>query len=80
MAIAASPASGKSRGLCEEGNDQHRVRVEHDKHTLLVHVSDEDGGGWTTMAIDRATRAWAVAQRDRQADAAASAYDVLYGE
>jgi hypothetical protein len=42
------------RGLEEEGNSQHRVRVEHNRETLLVHVSDEDGKGWTTLAIDRA--------------------------
>jgi hypothetical protein len=75
---ATAGGGGKSRGLREEGNDRHRVRVEHDKHTLLVHVSDEDGGGWTTIAIDRATRAWSVAQRDRQLDAASSAYNALY--
>ncbi len=29
------------------------ARIEHNKHTLLVHISDEDGRGWTTLAIDR---------------------------
>lgn len=76
--VAAPSAGGKSRGLCEEGNGKHRVRVEHDNHTLLVHVSDEGGGGWTTIAIDRATRQWSVAQRDRQLDAASSACSALY--
>ena len=73
-----SPAGGKSRGLCEEGNPRHRARVEYDNHTLLVHLSDEDGGGWTTIALDRATRSWPVAQRDNQLDAAASACRALY--
>ena len=44
------------RGLEEEGNPKHRIRVEHNKHTLLVHVSDEDARGWTTVAIDRHKR------------------------
>jgi hypothetical protein len=70
---------GQARTLAEEGNPSHRVRVEHDQHTLLVHVSDEDGRGWTTIAIDRATRAWAVAQRDVQLDAAVSSCRALYG-
>jgi hypothetical protein len=43
VAASAGP-SGKARGLCEEGNERHRVRVEHDKHTLLIHVSDEGRG------------------------------------
>jgi hypothetical protein len=66
------------RGLEEEGNPKHRVRVEHNKHTLLVHISDEDGHGWTTLAIDRPTREWAIAQRGRQLDAAEAAYGLLY--
>jgi hypothetical protein len=74
------PSPGRQvRGLQEEGNPLHRVRVEHDRHTLLVHISDEDGGGWTTVAIDRGTREWSVAQRDRQTDAAEAAYTLLYG-
>jgi len=68
----------KVRGLQEEGNPKHRVRVEHNKHTLLVHVSDEDGRGWTTLAIDRNTREWSIAQRVRQLDAAMAAYEQLY--
>jgi hypothetical protein len=66
------------RGLEEEGNPKHRVRVEHNKDTLLVHISDEDARGWTTLAIDRSTREWAVAQRGRQLQAAEAAYDLLY--
>ena len=53
------------------------VRVEHDRRTLLVHLSDEDGSGWTTLAIDRATRVWAVAQEATQRDAAGHAVRAL---
>jgi hypothetical protein len=73
----ASPGQ-KSRALCEQENPLHRVRVEHDNHTLLVHISDEEGRGWTTLAIDRTSRAWSIAQRDRQIDAASTAYEALY--
>jgi hypothetical protein len=66
------------RGLQEEGNPEHRVRVEYNKNTLLVHISDEDGEGWTTIAIDRASRHWSVAQRRRQLDAAEVACSLLY--
>ena len=31
------------RGLEEEGNPRHRVRVEHNRDTLLVHIAGEDG-------------------------------------
>jgi hypothetical protein len=68
----------RSRALCEQSNPAHRVRVEHDRHTLLVHISDEDGHGWTTVAIDRSTRAWSIAQRDNQIAAASHAYHALY--
>jgi hypothetical protein len=50
----------------------------HDAHTLLIHLSGEDGEGWTTIAVDRATRRWAVGQDARQADSAESAYERLY--
>ncbi len=79
--LAAPPGrGGRSRTLCERENPSHRVRVEYDNHTLLVHISDEDGGGWTTVAIDRASRAWSVAQRDTQLGAAKSASEALYHE
>jgi hypothetical protein len=79
--FVGAAATGRAvRGLHEEGNPDHRVRVEHDKHTLLVHVSDEDGQGWTVLAIDRASRQWAIAQRTRQSDAAVAAYGLLYGD
>jgi len=80
VAAASSPEDGKAvRGLHEQGNPRHRLRVEHDVHTLLIHLSDEDSAGWTTIAVDRATRQWAVAQDDRQSDTARGAYDALYG-
>jgi hypothetical protein len=64
------------RGL-EEEKSKHRLRVEHNRIRFL-HVSDEDGKGWTTLAIDRVTRRWAVAQRPRQLQAAVAAYEQLY--
>lgn len=64
--------------LAEEGNAGHRLRVEHNRDTVLVHLSDEDGKGWTCLAVDRATRRWAVSQGLRQLDAAAGAYAELY--
>ncbi len=71
-------ADATRRGsLHESGNPGHRCRVEHDATTLLVHVSDEDGEGWTTMAVDRATRRWAVAQARTQREAATRAVDLL---
>jgi hypothetical protein len=66
------------RGLEEEGNPQHRVRVEHNKDTLLIHISGEDGHGRPTLALDRATREWSIVQRYGQADAAKTAYCGLY--
>jgi hypothetical protein len=66
------------RGLHEQGSPSHRLRVEHDQHTLLIHLSDEGGDGWTTIAVDRDTRAWSVAQALRQSDAARDAYKGLY--
>jgi hypothetical protein len=47
---------------------------------LLVHLSDEDGKGWTVLAVDRATRGCAVAQVLRQVDAAEAAYTRLYSD
>lgn len=75
---AAGDGVKPSRGLHEQANPRHRLRVEHDAHTLLIHLSDEDGAGWTTIAIDRPTRQWSVAQDDRQSDTARGAYDALY--
>jgi len=77
--FVGSASRGRAvRGLEEEGNPKHRARVEHNQDTLLIHVSDESGHGWTTIAIDRATREWAVAQRTTQLAAAEAAYEKLY--
>ena len=67
------------RGLQDESNPLHRVRVEHNRYTLLIHLSNEDGKGWTTIAIDRPTRAWSIAQRKVQMEAAQAACGNLYG-
>jgi hypothetical protein len=45
-----------------------------------VHLSDEDGKGWTVLAVDRATRRFAVAQALRQLEAAEEAFARLYDE
>jgi hypothetical protein len=76
----ADPDEEKPRVLSEQGNPTHRLRVEHNRDTLLVHLSDENGKGWTVLAVDRATRRWAVAQTDRQLDAAEAAYAQLYAD
>jgi catechol 2,3-dioxygenase-like lactoylglutathione lyase family enzyme len=76
--FTADPTEDRPRVLSEEGNPDHRLRVEHDRATLFVHLSDEDGRGWTVMAVDRATRRWAVAQARRQIDAAQAAITELY--
>jgi catechol 2,3-dioxygenase-like lactoylglutathione lyase family enzyme len=76
--FTADPTDDRPRVLSEEGNPDHRLRVEHDRATLLVHLSDEDGAGWTVMAVDRATRRWSVAQARRQIDAAQAAIAQLY--
>jgi hypothetical protein len=73
----ADPDADPPRILHEDGNPSHRLRVEHDASTLLVHLSGEDGDGWTVMAVDRATRRFAVAQARRQIDAASEAYGRL---
>jgi hypothetical protein len=78
--FVADPGAGVPRTLAERGNPDHRVRVEHNRDTLLVHLSDEDGQGWTVLAVDRANRRWAVAQARRQIDAAAEAFSRLYDE
>jgi hypothetical protein len=78
--VAEEPFPGKpARGLHEQTNPDYRLRVEHDRRTLLIHLSDEDGHGWLTMAVDRASRRWAVAQGLRQSDAARDAYNGLHG-
>ena len=77
--FVGAPAAGRVvRCLQEEKNPAHRLRVEHNEHTLLIHISDENGPGWTTIALDRATREWSIAQRQRQLDAAKAACEQLY--
>ena len=78
--FTADRSDPRPRVLSEEGNPEHRLRVEHNRSTLLVHLSDEDGSGWTVLAVDRATRRWAVAQGRRQLDAAQDAFAQLYSE
>jgi hypothetical protein len=76
--VAAEAAAGRAvRQLHEEKNPQHRLRVEHDQHTLLIHLSDEEGAGWTTIAVDRETRRCVTARGLRQMDAAVAAYEAL---
>jgi hypothetical protein len=76
--FVADPGEERPRTLHEDGNPAHRLRVEHDRETLLVHLSDEDGKGWTVLAVDRATRRWVVAQARRQLEATQDAYSRLY--
>lgn len=64
-------------GPARAGEPAAPARVEHDAHTLLIHLSDEDGGGWSTIAVDRTTRQWAVVQDVRQAETARGAHDAL---
>jgi hypothetical protein len=78
--FVADPREPRPRILFEEANPAHRLRVEHDATTLLVHLSDEGGTGWTVFAVDRASRRWAVAQGRRQLDAATEAHARLYDE
>ncbi len=77
--FVAAPGRGRvTRTLQDDKNPQHRARVVHSQDTLLVQIADEAGPGWTVIAIDRKTREWSVAQRRRQNEAAAAAYDLLY--
>jgi hypothetical protein len=67
-----------ARGLHEDGNPAHRARVEHNRDTILIHLSGEAGDGWTVVAVDRGTRRWAVGESRRQVDAAREAFEALY--
>ena len=75
----ADPREARRRVLHEDGNPAHRARVEHNRDTILVHLSGEDGQGWTVLAVDRPTRRFALAQGRRQLDAAREAFERLYG-
>jgi hypothetical protein len=72
------PLAARARILHEEGNPNHRLRVEHNRNTILVHLSEEDGHGWLVLAVDRASRRWAVATARRQLEAAKQAFEELY--
>jgi hypothetical protein len=78
--FVADPSEPRPRTLYEEGNPAHRARVEHNRDTILVHLSGEDGRGWTVLAVDRASRRWAVGEGRRQLDAAEEAFEGLYEE
>ena len=71
-------AGPPSRVLHEDRNPAHRARVEHNRDTILVHLSGEHGEGWTVLAVDRSTRRWAVGEGRRQLDAARTAFEQLY--
>jgi hypothetical protein len=64
--FAADRSEPKPRTLREQGNPDHRLRVEHNRDTILIELSGEDGHGWTVLAVDRATRRWTVGQSRRQ--------------
>jgi hypothetical protein len=76
--FVADRDSDPPRILHEDGNAEHRLRVEHDDRTLLIHLSGEDGDGWMTFAVDRASRRYAVAEGRRQIDTAREAHERLY--
>jgi hypothetical protein len=64
--------------LHEDGNEAHRLRVEHDRSRLYVELSGEDGKGvWTVLAVDRATRRYAVAQAETKSAATRAAAEQL---
>lgn len=68
----------RRRILHEDGNDAHRLRVEHDRTRLYVELSGEDGAGpWTVLAVDRDSRRYAVAQAPTKAAATKLAADLL---
>jgi hypothetical protein len=78
--VADDAFTGRAaRALHDEKNPSHRLRVEHDAYTLLIHLSDEQGGGWTTIAVDRASRVCAVVHGRSQSDSSRDAYESLYG-
>lgn len=76
--FVADESAAPARMLHESGHPEHRLRVEHDAHTLLIQLSDEDAGGWTVIAVERATRRTAVARGRTQAATAQRAYRELY--
>ena len=74
--FAADP--DRLRILHEEGNHEHRLRVEHDRRRLYVELSGEEGAGpWTVLAVDRKSRRFAVAQADTKTAATQAAARAL---
>lgn len=68
----------RRRILHEDGNDVHRLRVEHDRERLYVELSGEEGKGvWTVLAVDRASRRYSVAQAETKSAATRAAADAL---
>ena len=68
----------RRRILHEDGNDTHRLRVEHDRARLYVELSGEDGTGpWTVLAVDRLSRLYAVAQAETKTAATQAAAAAL---
>jgi hypothetical protein len=68
----------RRRILHEDGNESHRLRVEHDRARLYVELSGEEGKGpWTVLAVDRPSRQFYVAQADTKTDATRAAADGL---
>ena len=66
------------RILHEDGNEAHRLRVEHDRARLYIELSGEDGTGpWTVLAVDRASRRYAVAQAETKTAATRDAAQTL---
>jgi hypothetical protein len=64
----------RRRILHEDGNDAHRLRVEHDRQRLYIELSGEEGRGpWTVLAVDRASRRYYVAQGETKTDATRAA-------
>jgi len=60
--------------LHEDGNEAHRLRVEHDRARLYVELSGEDSTGpWTVLAVDRVSRRYAVAQAETKTAATQAA-------
>ena len=76
--FVADPHEERPRILYDQDNPSHRARVEYSRTTILIHLSDEAGTGWTVFAVDRASRRTAVARASRQLEAAEAAHAALY--
>jgi len=64
----------RRRILHEDGNEAHRLRVEHDRTRLYVELSGEDGAGpWTVLAVDRVSRLYAATQAETKTAATQAA-------